>query len=296
MSFNVRHYLGKTDESIEILWIEVQARNKNTPVLIGVVYKPSSNETEKLTSLEKFERILTEIYIKWSGVIIIAGDFNIDLLNGNKQSQRLYKDILHSFSLRQHITKATGKSRTLIDHVISTIPSGVIHHDILHTEERSNHDAPYVISISKKNYQPRYRFILNEKTLDMNSYISDFQQLPLNLVYSFDVPEDQVSIFNKFVVDYINSHATLKKVKLTRPVAPWMNDPKMVNLRTDLDTKLTIYGNHKSSDNYTNYQNTRNKLNKTIKETKASFLLKALSDKQPALDTVHRISNRQMIA
>ena len=126
MSFNVRHDLEKIDESIEILWIEVQGRNKNTPVLISVVYQPCLNESEKLIWLKKFEQISTEIYIKWSGVIIIAGDFNIDLLSGNKKSQRRYKDILHSFSLRQHITKATRNSKTFIGHVISTIPNGVI--------------------------------------------------------------------------------------------------------------------------------------------------------------------------
>ena len=45
MSLNVWHDLGKTDESIEILWIEIQGRNKNMSVLIGVVYQPRSNET-----------------------------------------------------------------------------------------------------------------------------------------------------------------------------------------------------------------------------------------------------------
>ena len=44
----------------------------------------------------------------------------------------------------------------------------------------------------------------------MNSYTSDFQQLPLNLVNLFDDPEDQVSIFNKLVVDYTNTQAPLR--------------------------------------------------------------------------------------
>ena len=88
----------------------------------------------------------------------------------------------------------------------------------------------------------------------MNSYTSDFQQLPLNLVYSFDDPEDQVSIFNKLIVDCINTHTPLRKVKLTRPIAPWMND--------------TIYRNRKSCSNHTNYQNTRNKLKKLSKSLK----------------------------
>ena len=259
MNFKVRHDLGKIDESIEILWIEVQGRNENTPVLIGAVYEPSPNETEKLIWLEKI--ILTEIYIKWSGAIIIAGDFNIDLLNETKQSQRLYNDILNSFSLPQHIAKATRNSKTLIDHVISTIPNSVISCYILHTETTSDHDAPYAsFNVKKEKYQPRYKFIRNGKTLDMNSYTPDFQQLPLNLVYSFDDPEYQVSIFNKLVVDCINTRAPLRGVKLTRPLAPWMNDPKIANLQKDLNAQCTTYCSHKSSSNHTNSQNTSNKL------------------------------------
>ena len=91
ISFKVRHDLGKIDESIESLWIELRGRNKNTPFLIGVVCKPCSNETEKLVSLEKFEHILSEVFTKWNGVIILAGDLNIDLLNGSKESQRCIK-------------------------------------------------------------------------------------------------------------------------------------------------------------------------------------------------------------
>ena len=156
----------------------------------------------------------------------------------------------------------------MIDHVISITPSGVIHQDILYTEKISDHDAPYVIfNIKKEKYQLRYKFMRNKKTLDMNNYTSDFQQLPLNLVYSFDDPEDQVSIFNELVVDCINTHAPLRKVKLTRPVANWIDNPKIANLQKDLNTQRTIYCNHKSSSNHTNYQNTRNKLKKAIKGT-----------------------------
>ena len=128
-SFKVHHDLGKTDKSIEILRIELRSKNKNTPFLTGVVYQPTSNETEKVVWLEKFEHILGEVYTKWDGVIILAGDLNIDLLNVSKESQRRCKGILHSFSLCQHITSPTRKSKTLIDHVISTIPDRVIHHD-----------------------------------------------------------------------------------------------------------------------------------------------------------------------
>ena len=87
----------------------------------------------------------------------------------------------------------------------------------------------------------------NEKTLDISSYTVDFQQLP------FDDPKDQVSKFNKLVADCINTHAPLRKVKLARPVATWINDPNIANLWKDLDTCHTTYRNHKSSSKQTNY-------------------------------------------
>ena len=63
MSLKVCHNF-KIDESIKILWVELRGRNKNTPFLTGVVYQPSSNVTEKLVWLEKFEHILSEDYTK----------------------------------------------------------------------------------------------------------------------------------------------------------------------------------------------------------------------------------------
>ena len=163
------------------------------------------------------------------------GDLNIDLLNGSKESQRRYKYILHSFSLRQHITNPTRKSKTLIDHVISTIADRVIHHDVLNTEEISDHNTPYIIfNIKKEKYKPRYKFICKEKSLVMENYVTDFQQLPLNLAYSFDDPDDQVAMLNKLITDCINIHAPLKRVKLTRPIAPWMHDLKSIELQKEL--------------------------------------------------------------
>ena len=219
-----------------------------------------------------FEHILSEVYTKWNGVIILAGELNINLLNGSKESQRRYKNILHSFPLRQQITSLTRKSKTLIDHVINTIPDRVIHRDVLNTEEISDHDTPYItFNIKKEKYEPRYKFIRNKKSLVMENYVTDFQQLPLNLVYSFDDPDDQVAMLNKLITDCINIHAPLKRVNLTRPIAPWMHDPKIIELQKELALQRETYRNHETSINHENYQNTRNKLKKVIKKNKNQF-------------------------
>ena len=64
----------------------------------------------------------------------------------------------------------------------------------------------------------------------MENYVTDFQQPSLNLVYSFDDPDDQVPMLNKLIIDCINIHSTLKRVELTRPIVPWIHDPKIIEL------------------------------------------------------------------
>ena len=91
--------------------------------------------------------------------------------------------------------------------------------------------CPYaVFNIRKDCYEPRYKYIRNEKNVNMKKFVENFQQLPLNLVYSFDDPDDQISLLNKLVTDCINEHAPVRRVKITRPVAPWMNNINVIRM------------------------------------------------------------------
>ena len=65
---------------MEVMFIELHGRNKNTPYLAAVACKPSPYEPDKLLWLENFETLFSEVTTKWDGVIIITGDVNIDLI------------------------------------------------------------------------------------------------------------------------------------------------------------------------------------------------------------------------
>ena len=123
----------------------------------------------------------------------------------------------------------------------------------MNTEEISDHDTPYVIfNIKKEKYEPSYKFICNEKSLVMENYVTDFQQLPLNLVYLFDDPEDQVAMLNKLSTGCINIHEPSKRVKITRPIAPWMHDPKILELQKESVSLGETYWDHETSINHKN--------------------------------------------
>ena len=81
--------------------------------------------------LENFETLLSEVATKWDGVIIITGDINIGLIGDQKEATKRPKNIFYSFNLHQHITKATRKSKSLIDHICSNVPKNLINNDLI---------------------------------------------------------------------------------------------------------------------------------------------------------------------
>ena len=87
-----RDDLSRNHEAIEVLIVEAKGRNKNTPYLIVTLYQPDSKETEKLPWLEKFDSLISDLNVKWSGPLFVVGDINIDLIGEVKESTRRYKN------------------------------------------------------------------------------------------------------------------------------------------------------------------------------------------------------------
>ena len=300
VGFYVRDHLHFKERSdltkrydIEALCLEFQGRNKNTPYIILTVYQPSSKETEKLTWLLEFEAMLADIMTKWTGIIFITGDTNIDLLADEKASQTRYKEILSCYNLTQLINKATRKQKTLIDHVVTNIPNKLLHTDVLDTDEISDHDTPYVImNVKKEKFEPRYKYIHDERNFKQDDFKSDFSQLPFNLCFAFDNPEDKLDMLNHLILSCLERHAPIKRVKITRPIAPWMKDEKIISAYQNLQflrAKSLTTGNQKL------YQRQKKFYRKTIKEVKHSFFKKAMStnDSKKVWETIHKFLTQQ---
>ena len=125
----MRDELSKGQNNLEILFVDIGGRNGNTPCV-----PTEFNEIEKLKWLENFENLLADVYLKWKCVFIVTGDFNTDLL---RKPEGRYKNLIHTFSLHQHITKATRKNKILIDHISSNMNHKLLHTDVLMTDDIS---------------------------------------------------------------------------------------------------------------------------------------------------------------
>ena len=69
------------------------------------------------------------------------------------------------------------------------------------------------------------------KTFDADAFIKDCSVLPFNIINCFDDPDDQISCMNKLFRECIEQHAPLRKIKVTRPPAPWLNNDEIRHLQ-----------------------------------------------------------------
>ena len=131
-------------------------------------------------------------------------------------------DILTTMDLKQLVTKptrTTQHSSTLIDYIITNIPQRETHVDVLPCPQIGDHVAPRVA-----RFQAHYKFIRIEHDFDREAFIRDFEELPLSIIYSTKDPDLKVSYLNTLITSCLNRHAPLKRVKVTRPPAPWMKE------------------------------------------------------------------------
>ena len=180
--------------------------------------------------------------------------------------------VLDTYNLKQHVKKPTRQSVETIDHIVSNLKiEKVLITDVLSCPTVSDHDAPYaIIIILTALFQTRYRYIRNMKNFNTKEHYTDFSNLPFSTVYSFDNPDDQLAVLTKLILDCIDRHAPLKRVKFTRPPAPWMKQLDIIELQKQRDKYRFLAHNIPSRENWINFRNARNKLKKKIKDTKTA--------------------------
>ena len=104
-----------------------------------------------------------------------------------------------------------------------------------------------------------------EKNLNANEFVKDdCTCLPLSVIYGLDSPDDTVHGFNTLFGDFIERHAPLKRMKVTRPPAPWMNSDQIRELQAERE-KLGCEAHEKNTyDSWNAFREVRNKIKSII--------------------------------
>ena len=100
----------------------------------------------------------------------------------------------------------------------------------------SHHDAIYAcVKVRLPRFQPRYKFIRDIRNFNEDVFKEDFSTLPLSVISYSDDPDEQLETLNTLISECLERQAPLRKVRVTRPPAPWMNDPLIEELQKKRD-------------------------------------------------------------
>ena len=86
---------------------------------------------------------------------------------------------------------------------------------------------------------------------------------------------------NCLVTECLDRHASLKKVMVTRPPAPWMASDEILGLQTSRDMLRAQARCSGTDETWTAFRTVSNRIKAVIGNAKRAFLNTALSSKRP---------------
>jgi len=67
----------------------------------------------------------------------------------------------------------------------------------------------------------------------------------LKVVYGHKDPNEQISALNSLITKFLDRHAPLRRIKMTRTPAPWLNDPGIRSVGvTARSPTVSMHGRH----------------------------------------------------
>ncbi|CAB4037801.1 Hypothetical predicted protein, partial [Paramuricea clavata] len=146
----------------------------------------------------------------------------------------------------------------------------------------SDHDAVFAcVNVCVRRFQPRYKWIRLERKFVTEEFLQDSANLPFSVIYGLESPDDMVNALNTLFSECIERHAPLKRIKLTRPPAPWMNANEIRKLQADRDRLRFEAHKTNSDDSWKAFREVHNKIKSVINKTKRNFIKTALSSNRP---------------
>ena len=218
------------DKNLESSFAEIDLPNQ-TNIIVGNIYRhPSMSikafNTEFLIPL--LHKMATE-----KKQILLLGDFNINLLKCNEDSEIMsFLDIMNSHLILPQIylpTRVTEHSQTLIDNIFSTpTDSGTISGNLCHSI--SDHLPQFCLFPKLDNYgtgEDGPFFRKDWSKFSREDFLLDYFDIDWNLIFErFDFnPEQCFNIFNDKIKVLLERHVPtvkLTKRQLQTKLKPWI--------------------------------------------------------------------------
>ncbi|XP_061185217.1 uncharacterized protein LOC133193275 [Saccostrea echinata] len=205
--------------------------------------------------------------------IILAGDFNIDLM---KDPPQYWTSALEEFGFSQIITvptRITSTSSTLIDHFYTTKPENICetsvppiaisdHYPVCLTRKTN------CIQRNGKHTEIQYR---DFKKFNENKFLRDLENANFNSLLELKDPNEILNKFYELFNDILKKHAKVKTKRVKTEIRPKWLTQEINDARLLRDT----YHLQRNSENYKFW---RNKVTQLIDQAKSKYYKSAIEE------------------
>lgn len=257
--------ISYVNDNIESIWINLSIGAKK--ISVGSIYRPINSKVSKF--VDELNDILTNVF-PTADELICLGDFNVNFLNARNP----VLTCTDSFGLAQLIetpTRVTKHSSSLLDPIFISNRELVLSSGVVETA-LSDHSLTYCevnLRVNKKH--ERIIEVRNFQNFEQNDFHRDLENLDWRkFLYEPDI-DTKVSILSEYILYCFDKHAPLKKIKTTKPRAPWLTQNTRLLMR-ERDTALKKYKKTQSSEDWNYYKTLRNATLSTVRAEKKAYI------------------------
>ena len=293
--FNRNDELCRCTKNLECLFVTIT--NANTPITVGVVYRPPSGAMSDF--LKEWEDILSDLPEK---NVHLMGDINIDLLKRNQEFETTFysSNLIPTISMATH--EKPGCIPSLIDNIFVNSPENLLNAGIL--ENKVSHHSPIFCFmnhfVALKNEEgikcPKYDYCqakIDEflQKIDDSIFLQNYEYDTESFIKFIDTLKNEIEV--SFRVD----EQEFKKSRRNFYVNPWITPGIIVSvakkqlyykLWKKTQTKNDLDGNNAF---YIRFKSYRKYLKKVIKLAKKNFYCKKFNNVQGDLKKTWALIN-----
>jgi hypothetical protein len=248
---------------------------------MGCVYRPPNSDISEFNI--ELDAILSKVRTKRDQLLLVTGDFNLDLLSVNTHQPTLnFINTMSSHSLYPTIhnpTRVTNSCSTLLDNIFINSVKLEFHSAVVYSDISDHYPVVLhlIINNPKNKLRPPLIKTRSYHPNAINAFNSHLSGIDWEPVYEIlGIENDLNKAYNSFLELYthvFNTHFPLKSRKKANKMTPrneWITRALMKSCRT----KALLYKKYcqdRSSINKEIYVKYRNKLNALIRKAEKDF-------------------------
>ena len=219
---------------LETLWA-VATWSGGLPTTVGVIYRPPDSEVT--ASLDHLEGQLR----KAAGAgrpLFTLGDFNFNVLNAAAPGTRRYLDLICELNLAQLIDGPTHLHPTpsALDHIITNQTDPTPEASILPDSISDHQPIVTTARLPRVRRPAQWRVLRNWRRVNWNAVCLEFLLADWTQV---DAAADVNSCVRHFMSvwnEVMNRYCPPRRVRVSRPSCPWLEDPDLRALMSERDS------------------------------------------------------------